>query len=196
MYHKYIFYLMLDAQCTSDSECPLYSKCGKYSKDGKEYSVCRFGYFICKEKENEPCLYLNTTIWDVENEKVKNNMKIRNINQYNKCITDQCYNDNDCISGKCFLKTCIHDDDNPSVYMCSGENEKYYIKCGLYAGIKSYNSNDCYSSQTKSNICKPPSTPSKNLLYLLLAIGVFILITVIYTLYEKKIKIKNEKMKN
>ena len=109
----------------------------------------------------------------------------------NKCTTDHCSSDSDCISGKCHFNSCTNDDNIPSIYLCSGEDEKNYMKCGLYAGMKSYNSKSCYSSQTSNNYCIPPSNPSNNLKYLLMAVGIFIILLVAMTIFEK-IKKRNK----
>jgi len=152
------------AHCTTDSDCPLYSKCKNFTENEKTYSLCRFEYFLCEENETVPCLYVSTTMWNIKSQSMKkgyedhkNKLIIKTCPKdrlksiKNRCRTDECYNDNDCLSGKCYSNNCIFD--GKMIYMCSGEEEKSFLRCGKDVGMKVKQSNGCFSKRSYFSYC-------------------------------------------
>ncbi|ORX65029.1 hypothetical protein BCR32DRAFT_272869 [Anaeromyces robustus] len=64
--------------CKTDKDCPEFSTCGSFkSKENeKTISVCRFGNFLCQgnnnyfSKDNDNCVYVNTTIWNMDKQEM------------------------------------------------------------------------------------------------------------------------------
>jgi len=94
---------------------------------------CYYYEFLCPENENEICIFLNITMWNIEKEKI-NDQYTQGIYKTKKyrpilkmcdkqevdlksCDTESCQEDNDCYSGKCYNNNYITD---KTIYLCSG----------------------------------------------------------------------------
>jgi len=157
-------------KCTSDKDCPLYSTCENVS--GKDYSICKFGDFLCpgrtdgffmnKEIVEDTCIYVNSTMYDVDKEAVRKNfsnngspiLKTCSSGDYD-CSTPACGKNSDCLSGLCMGRYCVNNDDlNNEIYRCSPYNIKnsdgYYMVCKKVNGMKCAGDSDCYSGHCNS----------------------------------------------
>ncbi|ORX87620.1 hypothetical protein BCR32DRAFT_289261 [Anaeromyces robustus] len=153
--------------CKTDNDCPQYAKCEKYTTDDKvTHSVCRFGNFLCPEKPEEFCHYVDTNIWNLDNESInkeypKETKPIlktcpRNkVNALFKCRTNKCSKNEDCFSNMCYKESCIVNKDKlyNNIYRCSGNGKNYYMRCGKQRGMKCDGNSECYSENCKDGYC-------------------------------------------
>ncbi|ORX75844.1 hypothetical protein BCR32DRAFT_296634 [Anaeromyces robustus] len=157
---------MNQMKCTSDKDCPLYSTCESFtSKNNETRSLCKFGDFLCPERDvsffmtenvDENCFYVNTTMYDLENEEIKEGFP-KNIKpvlktcgyfgETYKCSTEECNSNSDCLSGMCKDYKCMNKDNlNNYIYRCSVDDyEKYSMKCKKANGMKCEENIECYS---------------------------------------------------
>jgi len=144
--------------------------------------------------------------WEYRNIKYKPILKTcpnkRKRKQKKYCVTDNCENDSDCLSGKCNYNNCIFDerDDGRVIYYCSGEEESELIKCGKNGGMMVQDKNECYTKQTTNDFCTNPigltkSQAWKIILIISLGFGVVMIVAVIITIiiYKKRNTKKREK---
>jgi len=158
---------MLQMNCTVDSDCPQYSKCENVTDGNKTYSLCKFGDFLCPERtvdyytlldnSNETCSYIDSTVYDLEKELIKESFSseikpILKICPKNnpECTTDKCTKNSDCLSGVCLNNSCVNNDNmNHDIYRCSvNDQDKFSMKCKKVNGMSCGNDSECYS-----NIC-------------------------------------------
>jgi len=159
---------MFQMKCTSDKDCPPYSVCDTLTlKNGEVHSICRFGDFLCpgrtdayfmnKEIAEEPCLYVNSTMYDLDREAIKDGFSndstliLQTCSSYdNGCKTSVCSKNSDCLSGKGSDGSCVN---NGEIYRCSTLDnvyEKYVIKCSKVSGMNCVGDSECYSNNCKS----------------------------------------------
>jgi len=115
--------------CTNDKDCP-YGTC--------RLNVCHQGSFLCREKEDETCLHVNTTLYNPWNEVFF--VQYRNFNpslamnpilmscrknlvKSGACKTYRCYSDSDCFSRSCYSGSCITGD--APVYLCTDTSSAF-----------------------------------------------------------------------
>ena len=75
--HIYIFILILFLYrklCSTDDDCPAFSHC----EIGMNNNYCSYQYFICPEDINANCHFLNKTIWN----DVQSRIKLTGIGEY------------------------------------------------------------------------------------------------------------------
>ncbi|OUM64540.1 hypothetical protein PIROE2DRAFT_8611 [Piromyces sp. E2] len=200
-----------DLACKSDTNCPEYSKCQNYEENGQTFSICRFEYFLCRELDNEPCMYINSTIWNTKFQIYQNKYLLEKLTpiiktcpsringKKNKCSTQLCSEDNECFSGKCYNRKCISNDntDKNSIILCSGQEKEYYMLCGKDSGMKCEDKEECYSKMSIYNFCSaPPLYAISNTTAIIIRIIIITLIIVVVIalcVYAQKRKRKRKK---
>jgi len=196
--------------CNSDKDCPQFSYCETYTINKKEYSLCKFGDFLCPEtnlndeNNTSTCSFVNTDIYDLDNHEIRNGFPkdtkpiLKTCEKYDKnneeCYTETCSKDEDCFSGACYKNTCIYIDD---IYRCSGTKDNKYMKCGKFDYVQCNRDKSCYSGicnshcNTKAEIKK---LKRRNILiFLVLDISYFISLLTIHYLGTKETDPKQRK---
>ncbi|ORX83068.1 hypothetical protein BCR32DRAFT_267233 [Anaeromyces robustus] len=186
-------------ECTTDIDCPLYSKCNNFTQDENILKVCRFENFLCSN-DDQPCLYINETMWDIQKEKVmqdylsytpspiikicpRNKVKTsiyktkqnNNNNKQDECYTTYCKHDTDCYSEMCYYNRCIYNYKNDKIiYMCSGDQfPDEFIRCGIASGVPAEEESECFFKIKKGSYCITPIEEKNTGLVIIITVGIF-----------------------
>jgi len=196
-------------KCTSDLNCPLYTKCSNYTdtatENSKTFNICRFENFLCADND-EPCLYINSTLWNIHDERatsnstssiiiktcprnqVSNESPFSSTNNKKKkkpivqCRTEKCNSGEDCLSGKCLYERCVYDTESKRlIYMCSGilfQDE--LVRCGRASGMPASEESMCFSKAMKQTYCLSYGDEDDTMLVLIITAcviaGMFVLV--------------------
>ena len=175
-------------KCTKTEDCPLYSICDLNNK-------CLYKLFICPENENDPCSFVNTTIYDTVNEEIyfeysnikeKPILKTCSIEQFEKkrCKTKKCLKNEDCFSGQCVSNSCVS---NSAIYNCAGSTrDDENIICGKVNNMKCEKDEECFSHYCNNNICELDRVNPKIYLYGPLILLLIVLIITFMKLLKKQ----------
>ncbi|ORX81442.1 hypothetical protein BCR32DRAFT_268291 [Anaeromyces robustus] len=185
--------------CTNDNDCPFNSYCDTH------LNSCIFD-FLCPEADNEPCLSLNTTMWNPDIEDVVDSFEdksyrpilktcdINNIgkNMFTKlfayCYTERCTENTDCYSGKCEYGTCIR---NKTIYRCANNVDNIEnIFCAKNNQMTCNTNEECFSHFCKKSTCDVDET---NPIYMGLIVIVIFILFIIFAIYKFAKSKKQEK---
>jgi len=205
---------MHQMKCKFDSDCPQYSKCESVTDGDKTYSVCKFGDFLCPEVNggyfkansnvNESCVYVDATMYDLDEEVIREGfskdikpiLKIcgHTVN-FKDCSTEKCNKNSDCFSGTCSNHSCINGENlNYEVYRCSVNDENQYsMKCRKANGIQCGEDSECFSDicskRSEFKYCAKTSSTKSVLKIILIIIGIlaeiYLLIALGYFIFSK-----------
>jgi len=114
------------------------------------------------------------------------------------CGTEICHKDSDCLSGKCSYWKCIFDEKENGrvIYLCSGEEEEEFMKCGKNGGMRANERKECYSNLSSNNFCLPPLRITKRMLKYIYIIAIsYIALLIITTIIKVIVSLISKRKK-